>query len=186
MSKPLSGAQKRKKKQELEEKICIIPKITGFLVPTSGSSAQPSACGSSQENVSTSFQEEIPPQSVSEYGSEADTVDSSDQPMPLETTPIPMEVEKPSFHTVEIQDATAEAVDILPESMEMFGFLTDIGLWPNSSTLEMREYWSKNGNPSIRKPLEQLHNEGFPTSFKYGHCCTAHMFIRNCPKEDKV
>ncbi|CAH2315110.1 Hypothetical predicted protein, partial [Pelobates cultripes] len=77
--------------------------------------------------------EEIPPQSVPEYGSEADTVESSDQPMPLETTPVPMEVEKPSFHTV--QDATAEAVNILPEAMEKSGFLTDIGLWHNLSTL---------------------------------------------------
>ncbi|CAH2319537.1 zinc finger MYM-type 1-like [Pelobates cultripes] len=186
MSKPLSGAQKRKKKQELEEKICRIPKITGFLLPTSGSSAQPSACGSSKEHASTCSQEEIPPQSVSEYGSEVNTVDSSDQPMSLETTPVPMEVEKPSFHNVEIQDATAEAVDIPPKSMEKSGFLTDIGLWPNSSTLEMREYWSKNGNSSVRKPLEKLRNEGFPKSFKDGRCCTADMFLRNCPNGDKV
>ncbi|CAH2301618.1 Hypothetical predicted protein [Pelobates cultripes] len=186
MSKPLSGAQKRKKKQELEEKICRIPKITGFLLPTSGSSAQPSACGSSKEHASTCSQEEIPPQSVSEYGSEVNTVDSSDQPMSLETTPVPMEVEKPSFHTVEIQDATAEAVDIPPKSMEKSGFLTDIGLWPNSSTLEMREYWSKNGNSPVRKPLEKLRNEGFPKSFKDGRCCTADMFLRNCPNGDKV
>ncbi|CAH2301256.1 zinc finger MYM-type 1-like [Pelobates cultripes] len=183
MSKPLSGAQKRKKKQELEEKICRIPKITGFLLPTSGSSAQPSAqpsaCGSSQEHASTCSQEEIPPQSVSEYGSETDTVDSSDQPMPLETTPVPMEVEKPSFHT-------AESVDILPESMEKSGFLTEIGLWPNSSTLEMWAYWSKNGNSSVRKPPEQLQNEGFPKSFKDGRCCTADMFLCKYPNGDKV
>ncbi|CAH2283111.1 Hypothetical predicted protein, partial [Pelobates cultripes] len=98
----------------------------------------PAVCGSSQEHVSTTSQGEIPPHGVSEYGSEADTVESFDQPMPLETTPVPVEVEKPSFHTVGIQDPTAEAVDIMPESVEKSGFMTDIGLWPNSSTLEMQ------------------------------------------------
>lgn len=151
MSKPLSGAQKRKKKQELEEKLCRIPRITGFLIPRSGSSEEPAG---------TSSQEVIPAQSTSDLVSEADAVVSSDPLTPLETTPVPMEVEKPglfqntgflpSLHTVE---PTVEAFDIVPEFVEQSGFMTNIGLWPNISTIEVREYWSKNGNVSVREPL---------------------------------
>uniref|UniRef100_A0A8C5N011 DUF4371 domain-containing protein n=1 Tax=Leptobrachium leishanense TaxID=445787 RepID=A0A8C5N011_9ANUR len=196
MSKPPSGAQKRKKKQELEEKLCRIQKITGFLVRASGSSAQPTACGSSEEHASTSSQEVIPAQSTSECTSDTDTVMSSDQLMPLETTPVPMEVEKqglsrnvsllPNVRTMEVQEPSAEAVVILPESVENSGFMNDIGLWPSNTTAEMREYWSKNGNLAVRKPLEQLRNEGFAKTLKDGRCCTIDMFIRICPNGDKV
>lgn len=171
MSKSLSGAQKRKKKQELEEKLCRIPRITVFLIPRSGSS---------EEAAGTSSQKVIPAKSTSDFVSEADAVESSD---PLETSPVPMEVEKPgliqntgllpSLHTVE---PTVEAFDVVPEFVEQSGFMTDIGVWPNVSTIEMREYWSKNRNVSVRKPLEQLRNEGFATSFKDGRCCTIDMF----------
>jgi hypothetical protein len=65
-------------------------------------------------------------------------------------------------------------------------FPDDIGLWPDLATDEMREYWTKLGSASVRKPPAQLRGDGIKASMKDGRGCTTQMFHRKCANGEQI